>query len=59
VKNDEEQANCFRAYRTVFEKESWNMGFSIFAIGKNDDAKNYYPSDHSIEVIRNWYRLTN
>jgi hypothetical protein len=59
VKNEEEQANCFTAYRTVFEKESWNMGFSIFAIGKNDEAKNYYPSDQSIEVISNWYRLNN
>ncbi|MDO0822475.1 glycoside hydrolase family 113 [Desulfosporosinus nitroreducens] len=55
IKNDQEQANCFQAYKEVFEKETWNLGFSVFAIGKEDENKNYYPSDLSIEVIKRWY----
>lgn len=56
IENVLEQANCFQAYKEVFEKESWNLGFSVFAIGKEDENKNYYPSDLSIEVIKNWYK---
>lgn len=54
--NEEEQANGFKAYKEVFEKESWNLGFSVFAIGKKDEFKNYYPSDQSINVINSWYK---
>jgi len=53
--NGLEQANCFQAYKTVFEKEPWNLGFSIFAIGNTNEDNHYYPSDASIEVIRGWY----
>jgi hypothetical protein len=53
--NDVEQAACFEAYRTCFEKESWNLGFSIFAIGNEGPDNHYYPSYYSIEVIRGWY----
>jgi hypothetical protein len=53
--NAKEQANCFEAYRTVFEKEQWNLGFSIFAIGSKEKDNNYYPSDYSVEVIKGWY----
>lgn len=53
--NPEEQANCFEAYRRVFEGEEWHLGFSIFAIGSKEDDNNYYPSDKSIEVIKQWY----
>ncbi len=56
IVNDQEQANCFQAYKEVFEKETWNLGFSVFAIGKYDVYKNYYPSEQSIEVIRHWYK---
>lgn len=56
VENDLEQANCFQAYKEVFEKETWNLGFSVFAIGKQDENKNYYPSDLSANIIMNWYR---
>jgi hypothetical protein len=52
--NDQEQANCFQAYKEVFEMVNWNLGFSIFAIGKIDENKNYYPSDQSIRVINSW-----
>ncbi|KEI78280.1 hydrolase [Clostridium botulinum A2 117] len=53
--NNEEQARCFEAYRKVFEKEPWLLGFSIFAIGDNSFDKNYYPSEESIKVIKKWY----
>jgi len=53
--NAEEQANCFKAYRRVFEKEQWHLGFSIFAIGSKEADNNYYPSYESIEVIKQWY----
>lgn len=54
--NEQEQANCFQAYKEVFEKVTWNLGFSIFAIGNKDENKNYYPSDQSIRVINSWYK---
>lgn len=54
--NEQEQANGFRAYKEVFEKESWNLGFSVFAIGKKDEFKNYYPAEQSINVINSWYK---
>lgn len=53
--NNEEQANCFKAYENVFEDESWNLGFSVFAIGETSEDKMYYPSNESAEVIRTWY----
>lgn len=53
--NNQEQANCFEAYRRVFENESWNLGFSIFAIGENSVEKRYYPSEESSEIIKKWY----
>lgn len=53
--NNKEQANCFEAYRNVFENEPWNLGFSVFAIGETSADKRYYPSDESTEIIRNWY----
>lgn len=56
IPNEQEQANGFQAYKEVFEKESWNLGFSVFAIGKRDEFKNYYPSNQSIKVIEGWYR---
>jgi len=56
IENVQEQANCFQAYKEVFEKETWNLGFSVFAIGKDDENKNYYPSDLSIEIIKSWYK---
>lgn len=54
--NEQEQANGFQAYKEVFEKESWNLGFSVFAIGKKDELKNYYPSDRSIIIINSWFK---
>ncbi|MDP4143553.1 MAG: hydrolase [Bacillota bacterium] len=53
--NDIEQANCFEAYRRVFEKESWNLGFSVFAVGEHGPDKHYYPSEQSTAVIKKWY----
>lgn len=53
--NGLEQANCFKAYRTAFEKEPWNLGFSVFAIGNKGMDNYYYPSEKSIEVIKGWY----
>ena len=56
ILNEQEQANGFQAYKEVFEKESWNLGLSVFAIGKKDEFKNYYPSQQSIKVIYSWYK---
>ncbi len=56
IPNNVEQANAFQAYKQVFGKESWNLGFSIFAIGKIDEFKNYYPSQESVQVINSWYK---
>lgn len=53
--NNEEQANCFEAYRRTFEKEPWLLGFSVFAIGEHSSGKRYYPSDESAAVIKKWY----
>lgn len=53
--NEVEQANCFGAYRREFEKESWLLGFSIFAIGEDSSTKRYYPSEQSTSIIKNWY----
>lgn len=52
--NANEQANCFKAYRTVFENEQWNLGFSVFAIGSKESDNHYYPSDSSIEILKGW-----
>lgn len=56
IANEQEQANCFAAYKEVFEKESWNLGFSVFAVGKIDENKSYYPGEKSIQVIHSWYK---
>ncbi|AFV02709.1 MULTISPECIES: hypothetical protein [Dehalobacter] len=53
--NNQEQANCFLAYQQVFEKETWHLGFSVFAVGKDDENKNYYPSEQSKQAIKRWY----
>lgn len=55
--NPQEQANCFEAYRRVYESEPWFLGFSIFAVGNKDEDKMYYPSEETVEVIRNWFNL--
>lgn len=57
--NNQEQANCFEAYRVLFENEHWHLGFSIFAIGENSVEKRYYPSDESTEIIKKWYKTVN
>lgn len=57
--NNVEQANCFEAYRRNFEKESWFLGFSIFAIGEKSADKRYYPSEESTVIIKNWYNKMN
>lgn len=49
--NNSEQANCFKAYRRVFEGEDWFLGFSIFAIGEKGEDKLYYPSEESIGAV--------
>ncbi|AGX44315.1 hypothetical protein CLOBY_32710 [Clostridium saccharobutylicum] len=59
VVNNMEQANCFEAYRRVFEDKPWNLGFSVFAIGETSSDKMYYPSEESTQIIRNWYSNTN
>lgn len=56
--NNQEQANCFEAYRRVFEKQSWFLGFSIFAIGENSKDKYYYPSEETTKVIKDWYKVS-
>jgi hypothetical protein len=56
IVNEQEQAYGFEAYKKVFEKETWNLGFSVFAIGKKDESKNYYPSDESSHIINTWYK---
>lgn len=53
--NNQEQANCFEAYRRVYESEPWFLGFSVFAVGNKEEDKMYYPSDDTVEVIRNWF----
>ncbi|WP_102401744.1 glycoside hydrolase family 113 [Haloimpatiens massiliensis] len=55
IVNNKEQARCFKAYRIVFEKENWFLGFSVFAVGMDGEHKNYYPSEESIKVINEWY----
>lgn len=59
VANDQEQANCFEAYRDVFENEPWNLGFSIFAIGEKSADKQYYPSEESSKILKDWYSKEN
>ena len=59
IMNNVEQANCFEGYRREFEKESWFLGFSIFAIGEHSADKRYYPSEESTAVIKKWYSKTN
>ncbi len=55
--NNTEQANCFQGYKMAFEKESWFLGFSIFAIGEHSTDKRYYPSEESTKVINDWYKV--
>lgn len=55
IENNIEQANCFEAYKRVFEDKPWHLGFSIFAIGERGQDKNYYPSEESTNIIRSWY----
>ncbi|AAK80376.1 hypothetical protein BJV85_001463 [Clostridium acetobutylicum] len=54
VENGEEQARCFEAYRMVFT-EDWFLGFSVFAIGNTNGVKNYYPSNRSKKIIKEWF----
>ena len=53
--NNHEQANCFEAYRIVYENEPWFLGFSLFAVGNKEGDKMYYPSEETVEVIKNWF----
>lgn len=53
--NTQEQANGFEAYRRTYEEEPWFLGFSIFAVGKKEGDKMYYPSEETIEVINKWF----
>jgi hypothetical protein len=55
IVNNQEQANCFAAYKKEFENEPWIIGFSVFAIGEQSEDKRYYPSDESTLIIKNWY----
>ena len=57
--NNQEQANCFEAYRRVYESETWFLGFSLFAVGNKEEDKMYYPSDETIEVIKGWFESAN
>ncbi|MCM8711579.1 hydrolase [Clostridium sp. SYSU_GA19001] len=59
IENVLEQANCFEAYRRIFEDKPWHLGFSVFAIGETSENKNYYPSEESIDIIRKWYKNNN
>ena len=59
IVNNTEQANCFEAYRIVFENEPWNLGFSIFAIGETSADKKYYPSEESTAILKKWYLKEN
>lgn len=52
--SDIEQAACFQAYREVFTQD-WFLGFSVFAIGNRSEDKNYYPSEESARIIREWF----
>ena len=54
--NTQEQVVGFLAYKEVFEDEPWQLGFSIFAIGKDDKTKVYYPSIETKKVIKDWYK---
>lgn len=53
--NSNEQKIGFEAYKEVFGNESWQLGFSIFAIGEDDNEKLYYPSEQTKELIKDWY----
>lgn len=53
--SDQEQANCFEAYKQVYEDEEWFLGFSYFAVGENGGDKKYYPSKQTVEVIRSYF----
>lgn len=55
VENENEQGRCFNAYKEVFEKKPWHLGFSIFAIGEKGEDKNYYPGKYGKEAIKDWY----
>lgn len=54
IENGQEQARCFEAYKLVFT-QNWFLGFSVFAIGNKVGEKNYYPSNESKKVIREWF----
>ena len=53
--NAKEQANCFEAYRRMYEEEQWFLGFSYFAVGNKDEDKMYYPGEETLEVINRWF----
>ncbi len=57
IANNNEQANCFQGYKMALEKESWFLGFSIFAIGEHSVDKRYYPSEETTKVINDWYKV--
>ncbi|ARF70783.1 hypothetical protein B7C51_25265 (plasmid) [Paenibacillus larvae subsp. pulvifaciens] len=51
------QANCFQAYKEVFENESWLKGFSVLFIGHDKDENGYFPVGKPAEHwIRSWYK---
>ncbi|SHJ73164.1 hypothetical protein SAMN02745163_02451 [Clostridium cavendishii DSM 21758] len=55
--NNQEQANCFEAYRITYEAEPWFLGFSFFAVGNNNSDKMYYPSKETVDVINKWFNF--
>jgi hypothetical protein len=55
IVNEQEQANCFEAYKNVFAKEKWITGISIFSIGYLNENSEYYPGKESTNVIRDWF----
>ena len=52
--NNIEQADCFKAYKKVFNNKLWFLGFSIFSIGTKKENHFFYPSKESINVLKNW-----
>ncbi len=54
VEDGSEQARCFEAYRRTFTMD-WFLGFSVFAVGNRGEDKNFYPSEESARIIRDWF----
>jgi len=55
VESETVQANLFKAYQNVFEKEPWFLGFSVFSLTSITDSTYSVIGKKAEAVVHDWY----